>query len=706
MSSVSSFDRLHPALQHHIVNSLGWPRLRPLQEQAIAPVLDGEHAVLVAPTAGGKTEAAALPVLSRMLSEGWTGLSVLYLCPLRALLNNLEPRLSQYLGFVGRRVALWHGDVGPTARRRILSDPPDLLLTTPESLEVMLISPRVEHEALFRDLRVVVVDELHAFGTDDRGWHLLAVLQRLERLAGRRFQRIGLSATVGNPDQLLEWLTASSDGPRRVVKAPAGFDAQPDVTIDYVGNDENAAAVIAALHRGEKRLVFCDSRSSAEAIADGVTRRGTQTFVSHSSLSADERRRTEQAFAEATDCVIVATSTLELGVDIGDLDRVIQIDAPTQVASFLQRLGRTGRRPSTSRNCLFLARDTDSLVRAVALRQLWLEGYVEQVTPPAAPMHLFAQQLLALCLQEHGLPRDDWRTWIGSHPGFAALSDSERNQIIEFMFERRFLFEDGGIWSLGTEAEEEFGRRHFLELVSAFTGEELFTVKHGEKDIGRVHFLTFAIRREGPTILLLGGRPWLVQTVDWETKTAYVLPTNEPGLSRWLGSGRALGFDLCRMIARVLVGSVDAANAGLSKRGRTALEEVQAMFTWLDAGTDSIRYRPDGSVDWWTFAGARANACLAETLRSANLKVRRFDNFSMTVDDPSIAAVSDAVHRIKSGEIVVQLPPVTDAALEGLKFSSCLPLELAQTVLQQRATDRHAIECVSSSGTVVVAHSD
>ena len=114
---MSAFDRLHPAIQHHIVNSLGWRGLRPLQEQAIGPVLDGRHALLVAPTAAGKTEAAVFPVLSRMLAEHWTGLSVIYLCPLRALLNNLEPRLAQYLGLVGRRVALWHGDIGPTARR-------------------------------------------------------------------------------------------------------------------------------------------------------------------------------------------------------------------------------------------------------------------------------------------------------------------------------------------------------------------------------------------------------------------------------------------------------------------------------------------------------------------------------------------------------------------------------------------------------------
>ena len=136
-----AFGRLHPAVQHHVVNSLGWRSLRPLQEQAIDPVLDGRHALLGAPTAGGKTEAAVLPLLSRMVEQSWPGLSVLYVCPLRALLNNLHPRLEGYCELLGRRAGMWHGDVGASERKAILREPPDLLLTTPESIEAMLMSP-------------------------------------------------------------------------------------------------------------------------------------------------------------------------------------------------------------------------------------------------------------------------------------------------------------------------------------------------------------------------------------------------------------------------------------------------------------------------------------------------------------------------------------------------------------------------------------
>ena len=412
----SPADRLHPVVVHHMANTLGWASMRPLQEQAVDPLLDGRDALLIAPTAGGKTEAAVFPLLTAMAEQNWPAVSVLYVCPLRALLNNLEPRLRGYSSWIGRRTGLWHGDVGASARKRLLVEPPDLLLTTPESLEAMLVSTNVDPRTLFEHLRAIVVDEVHAFAGDDRGWHLIAVLERLQRLAGRELQRIGLSATVGNPAELLTWLQGSATSRPGTVVAPLDNGpsgaAPADVTLDYVGSLVNAATVVSSLHRGEKRLVFCESRRQVEELALALRERGVTTFVSHSSVAVDERRRAEQAFAEARDCVIVSTSTLELGIDVGDLDRIIQIDAPRTVASFLQRLGRTGRRPGTERNALVLATRREALVHGAGLLKLWSEGWVEPVTPPPSPRHLVAQQLLGLCLQEHRVGDSTWVEWL------------------------------------------------------------------------------------------------------------------------------------------------------------------------------------------------------------------------------------------------------------------------------------------------------
>ncbi|MGH9222620.1 MAG: DEAD/DEAH box helicase [Acidimicrobiales bacterium] len=381
--------------------------MRPLQADSIDPILDDNHALLLARTAGGKTEAAVLPILTRIVSERWKPLSTLYLCPLRALLNNLLPRLERYTGFVGARVALWHGDVGPAERQRLVVDPPDVLLTTPESVEAIFLSTRVDAHRLLGNVRCVVVDEVHSFAGDDRGWHLLALLERVRHLTGDELQRIGLSATVGNPEELLGWLTPRCERSRRVISPVTEAPADPEITIDYVGSSANAATVISGLHRGEKRLVFVDSRMRAEEITHALNSNGITAFVTHASLGRDERRRAEQAFTEGSDCVIVATSALELGIDVGDLDRVIHVDSPGSVSSFLQRLGRAGRRAGSVRNMLVLTTSEEALWTAAGLTRLWRSGYVEAVSGPPLPAHLLAHQLLALVLRGGGFARSD-----------------------------------------------------------------------------------------------------------------------------------------------------------------------------------------------------------------------------------------------------------------------------------------------------------
>lgn len=688
---MSGFDRLHLAVQHHVVNTLGWSSLRPLQEEAIEPILAGEHALLLAPTAGGKTEAAVLPLLSRMLSENWKGLGVLYLCPLRALLNNLHIRLERLAGNVGRTVALWHADVGDGERRRILAEPPDILLTTPESLEVMLVARRSHRHALFGDLRVAVVDELHAFAGDDRGWHLLSVLERISRLAGRDVQRLGLSATIGNPGDLLVWLAGSSPGRRRIV-APEGWSASAaSVEIDFVGSLGNAATVISRLHRGEKRLVFCDSRASVEELASGLQQAGNQTYVSHSSLGVGERRRAEEAFAAATDCVIVATSTLELGIDVGDLDRVIQIDSPSRVSSFLQRLGRTGRRPGAQRNCLFLATDDETLVQACGLIELWREGYVEPVVPPPMPLHVFAQQLLGLTLQEGQLPVAEWERWIGQVPGFRALPSEHLNAVLAHMVSIGILVRENDVLSFGPEGERLFGGRNYPELFSVFASEPLFTVYLGRTELGRVHDSTFLLQKEGDPVLLLAGRSWRVTHVDWTKHEAFVEPVKQGGKSRWLGSGQPMHFRLCRAIRRVLAGA--AREEGWSRRAIDRMATIRSDFEWLDqAGTTLVR-GPSQKAAWWTFAGQLANDTLVHLLKERRYSVSRGDNLCINFLDDSVEP-GGLVRDLQGSPWPTATPPITEDALERVKFSNCLPRALAVGALSSRLADPDAVGVV------------
>jgi ATP-dependent helicase Lhr and Lhr-like helicase len=604
---MSGFDELHPAIQHHIVNSLGWRSLRPLQQQTIAPILGGEHVLAMAPTAGGKTEAAILPVLSRMLTEDWRGLTVLYVCPLRALLNNLHERLSGYADLVGRRVGLWHGDIAAGQRDQLLRNPPDVLLTTPESLEAMMVSTRVAHDEWFAQLRIVIIDEAHAFVADDRGWHLLAVLARLSHLAGRELQRLALSATIGNPDDVLAWLTTGCDGERQVVNPPAPTGQTPEITLDYVGNLSNAATVISRLHRGAKRLAFVDSRARAEQLASALRERDVTTFVSHGSLGLDERRQAERAFAEARDCVIVATSTLELGIDVGDLDHVIQIDSPPSVASFLQRIGRTGRRSDTSRNMTVLATRDESLLQAASVLLRWGEGYVEPTVPPATPMHLVAQQLLALALQHGQIGRNTWREWFGDPFVFGAEVSEVADSIVEHLVANRYLVDTGaGMLSIGDTAESELGRRHFMELLAVFTAPPLFSVRHGRLEIGLVPDEVLLTRppgtKDGPSVLLLGGKGWLVTSVDWRRRVIQVEPTDRPGVARWSGGGSPLGSAVAQGVRDVLTGT-DPTGVQLSRRTIDQLADIRDEHPWVRSDGSTVVIDPDGRTRWWTFAG-------------------------------------------------------------------------------------------------------
>ncbi|MGH7136147.1 MAG: helicase-related protein, partial [Pirellulales bacterium] len=434
------------------------------------------------------------------------------------------------------------------------------------------------------------------------------MLERITRLAGHEIQRIGLSATVGNPDTLIDWLAGSCHGERRVFVPPTTADTDADVKLDYVGSLHNAAVVISRLHRGEKRLVFIDSRARAEELGMELRQLGVTAFVTHSSLSQEQRHQAEDAFANREDCAIVATSVLELGIDVGNLDRVIQIDSPSTVSSFLQRMGRTGRRPGTTRNCLFLATQDETLVQAAGLIDLWAEGFIEPIEPPAEPYHILAQQLMALTLQERGIGRRTWLEWIRGVPAFRDMPVEAIEQVVGWMLERGILWEEEGILGIGKHGEEAYGRKHFLELFSVFMSPPLFSVRHGRQELGFVDELTFLGKQEGPRILLLGGRSWRVTHVDWQRKTAYVEAAEGPGKSRWAGTGPGLGFRLCQAIKRVLAS--DDMRACWSQRAQQQLAEVRQDFAWLTGDSSAIVLNPQGQAEWWTFAGQRANATL------------------------------------------------------------------------------------------------
>jgi ATP-dependent Lhr-like helicase len=671
---VSEFEKLHPSLQYHVVNSLGWSSMRPTQLQAIAPVLAGVHCLLLAPTAGGKTEAAIIPVLSRMLTQAWPGVSVIYVCPIKALLNNLEHRLSHYAGLVGRRVAVWHGDVSQSKKGHAIKDAPDILLTTPESLEGMLVSVRIDKQAWFGNVRVVIADELHAFAADDRGWHLRAVLHRLQQYVPNEMQRLGLSATVSNPVELLNWFAPT--GIKQVVGS-ASVSTDADVTVDYVGSLKNAATVISRIYRGSKRLVFCDSRSSAEELTSMLRALDVRTFVSHASLSRSERQLAETAFAEEKDCVIVATSTLELGIDVGDLDHVLQIDAPATVSSFLQRMGRTGRRVGAKRSCLFLCTNDDSLLLAIGICRLWGQAWVEAAYPPPAPWAIIAQQILVAVLERSIWPVNELIEMLaGAFPESASQGIVE---VIDHMVEIGFLMKTQGCLQIGPTTEKIYGRAHYRDLLASFTGAQLLLGRYGKVEVGFID--PMMLTGDKPDrLILLAGKSWLVVDVDWKRQTVWLEPAKEGGKARWTGGGRNLSRTMAHAMMRALHDGVGQ-HTVISKRARMQLEEIEKFVP--DLGTSAfvaLTSELPSAVRLWSFAGTRANRTISKQIRGAT-EVKRIDALGLDLRWSIDTAEIDFDLAIE--DIPFSADEVTDYA-KAIKFSDCLPEDLLLQIIQRR----------------------
>lgn len=687
----SAFDRLSPALQYQIVNELGFAGLRPVQEAAASAILDGENCVVLAPTAGGKTEAAFFPLLSRMDREDWSPISVIYVAPIRALLNNLEARIQRYAQMIGRRAFKWHGDVSATEKKGFVNDPGDILLTTPESLEVTLMSRKVPTARVFAGLQAVVIDEIHAVVGDDRGGHLASVLERLSRFCGRDVQRIGLSATVGNPEDILRWVTGSSKRSGRVVD-PGGDRREPALAIDWVATLPNAAKVIAALHPGKKRLVFVDSRRKVEALGQALREHGVDTYVTHSSLSVDERKAAEQAFEEGRDCVIVATSALELGIDIGDLDHVLQIDAPSTVAAFLQRMGRTGRRSGTVPNCTFLATDDLGLLRASAIVRLFRKGFVESVRVPTKAAHLLAHQLMALTIQEEGgVPVADWWSWVSSATPFSGLTATDRAELTAHMIAEDILFESAGRYSLGARGEKLYGWRNFSELYAVFSTPQTLRVMFGAQEIGSIDAL-FAQGEPLDTFsFTLGAKAWRAVEVNWKESIVRVEPIASAALARWQGPPQLLGWDLCQAIRDVLTS--DTLDAEWSQRARIKLAELRAAHDLLADDGHALVADAHG-LRLWTFAGGRANNLLGRVLEAKLGPKVVIDNQYIAFREQ--AGLSDAAIRKALTELREEQRPNHDDALRFAescargrtsKFQPCLSDRLESKFLAEVLTN-------------------
>ncbi|RJP85372.1 MAG: DEAD/DEAH box helicase [Desulfobacteraceae bacterium] len=628
---MNAFERFEPRLQDAIVSRLGWSSLRPVQEFAAHALLDGNNAVILAPTAGGKTEAAIFPMLTQLMKNEPENVGLIYIAPIKALLNNQSGRIGEYAEMVGLKCFMWHGDVKQSQKNKFLKAPTDLLLTTPESLEVMLLSPRVPHLNLFKDFRVVIVDEVHALAGTDRGAHLMSVLERLVQNTKNDVQRIGLSATVGNPDYILSWLQGSSKRKGQVVDPPK-IKSKKNIKI-YLPETINGIALEASKQAyGKKSLFFCQSRSLAEKIAEQMQGGGTDVFVHHSSVSHEERKAAEDRFHHGSNTSIVCTSTLELGIDVGDLDLVLQANAPSTVSSFLQRLGRTGRRPGQISNTTFFCEEFEAVLQAVAIVELAKEHWVESAPQNNRCWPVLVHQVFALALQFGAI--SDERCWAALHivPDLSGIIKPEFDALLDHLIENDFLFKSGGLLSLGDETERIFGRKNFMELYAVFTSPQLYKVKTNTGYVlGSLEQMFVDKLVAEMSSFLLSGRAWTVVHINHSDRTVRVEPAPRGKRPSWGGIvPQILGFVICQKAKEVIAS--DDEISYIDDRSRNSLKDIREdLGPLLKRSGINLQMEPERAL-WWTFAGGQINHTLKYGIEiQCDFKVIA-DNFKLKIE--------------------------------------------------------------------------
>lgn len=690
---LSSFDRLHREVRRWIRDE-GWTELREIQDRAIAEVLDHDKDIIIAAaTAAGKTEAAFLPLLTRVAGKQERGLDILYVSPLKALINDQFRRLDLLCERMEIPVVRWHGDAPQGAKRRTIAAPSGVALITPESIEALFIRRPSDAYRLLGSLDAIVIDELHAFLQGPRGLHLASLLQRIDAAAGRRCRRVALSATLGDFSAAKAWLRPTAPCEVQLLEAASDADLRLQIR-GYVeppeedGSDQleedgtsDALSRIAdhmfATLRGSNNLVFAGSRRTVEALSDRLRRRSERVgvpeefFPHHGSLSKDLREDLERRLkAGNLPTTAVATTTLELGIDLGSVKSVAQVGAPRSLASLRQRLGRSGRRSGTPailriyQREKYLMGDDDPLdrlrlgtVRAVAAVRLLLRKFIEPPGVDPSLLTVALHQILSIIAEEGGARAERLYALLCQPGPFEAL---DRNDFIALLrcaaSNEAALIEQApdGTIMLGRTGERLVAGRDFYAV---FETDEEWRLVAGGTALGTLPIVN--VLGVG-SIVGFAGRRWRVTAVDDLAKVLDVVP--HP-------AGRVPMFDRLsseplhdRLVAEMLATYREAeVPAYLDSVGQELLSGGRGAFEELDLGRRRV-IAAGKNVHVFLWRGSAINSIAAVILICAGFECEAHD-VGFTVLDAEI----DDVRSFLDGLVGIPPPDIVAGFAENLR---------------------------------------
>lgn len=533
------------------------------QIRAMPPILRGENVLLIAPTGSGKTEAALLPVLSRFthLPEK-KGISILYITPLRALNRDLVKRVSLWADALGFTVEVRHGDTEMKARRKQALKPPNMLVTTPETLQAIL--PGKIMRCHLSSVLFVIIDEVHELADDKRGVQFSIALERLRELTGREFQRIGLSATVGNPDEIAVFM-AGFNRKVTIINVPIQKDYKYLVEYptpnegDYrlaeeIGINPDAAArlnyILEMIDKYRSTLIFVNSRTNAEMLGYRFSLLSPNISVHHGSLSREERTLIEDQFKSGLLKAIVCTSTLELGIDVGYVDLVIQYLSPRRVSNLIQRVGRSGHKIGLTSKGIIVTAFTDDALESIAAAILAYENLIEPTIIHENALDVLAHQTAGLVMDKGKIKVDEALNIIRRAYPYRSLSKVKFLEVVKYLEALREIHLEGDLLK-----KAERTRRYYYENLSMIPDERRYPVIDviSDRKIGDLGDEFMALRARIGLNFICKGKIWRIVEIEDETGTVYVVPSDDPlaAVPGWDGEMIPVPLSLALEVGRI-----------------------------------------------------------------------------------------------------------------------------------------------------------
>jgi ATP-dependent Lhr-like helicase len=544
------------------MREMGLGELTETQHRAIPVIMAGKNVLLIAPTGSGKTEAALLPIFGELIGrKDRGGISLLYITPLRALNRDMLRRVMAWGGKLGLSVDVRHGDTPTSLRRKQALKPPDILITTPETLQAIL--PGKVMQRNLQSIRWVVVDEVHEIAESKRGAQLAIALERLKDIIGRDFQRIGLSATVGSPEKVAG-LLVGSEGPVEIIRVsvPKGYSywvqwpqtTEEDIELSAsLTTSPDAAARIATIKEladtHTSTLIFVNSRQIAEMLALRLSSLDPKISIHHGSISREERERIEEGFKKGAVKALVCTSTLELGIDIGSVDLVIQYLSPRQVGSLIQRVGRAGHRLGLTSEGIIITAYTDDALESMAVVRRAKRELVEPTRLHENALDVLAHQVVGLALDHGRIGADRLFEVVARAYPFKGLQRAKAEEVIAYV-SRLGLIRSEGDEIIATRR----GRHYYYANLSMIPDERRYSVSDVSSDrtIGIVGEEFIALRARVGLHFICRGMVWNIESISEEGRV-FVTPVEDPraALPGWDGEILPLPYELANEVGKL-----------------------------------------------------------------------------------------------------------------------------------------------------------